>query len=277
MKHDYLPEAFETFGSTKERRKKIRKAVLALDNKVKMEKKCSIDNRCHSGFCPTCLRLLRKKFLRFVQREELAKREWYMVTVFVEGWTKPAGDFEPFGELKNNPIIKKFLKQLRKVGQPDMLLFGSIETVFKVRDNKPIGKPFHLHMLISGASKEQIRVSVRKTIPRPTIGVPLRIDHVQQTAKDLVRSSSYILKQTFWLRSESKKGFKKLESPKPQQLAELLSNLGTHQWGDRFFYIGIRFCYGKFSITPNVKSMFTKKTNNKSHKSHTPLPKTPKK
>lgn len=250
----YLPNSFETFLFTKYWRKLIKKAIKKippeLASEVTMPSKCLKGSRCKSGFCPTCIRNLRRRLLKFTIENRLYEREWHLVTVLVDGWTKNPGDFSQFGELKKHPIIKRFLLGLHRLRRSNLFLIGSIETVFKVKMNTPAGKPFHLHMLISGLTKKEIGNQIKRRIPLSEDRVPVRIDAVGNTKKDFIDTASYVVKQTFWRQSKSKdSGSGWLQKPKENEFAELMCNLGTHNCGDRFFFIGMKYHYGKFSLT----------------------------
>lgn len=250
---DFLPENFETKKHCKSIRKKIYNAALLSKKESAtgffLPETCRKNDQCQSGLCPLCMRRFRSGFLRFANDQNLHKREWLLVTIFVDGWTMAPGDFSPFGELKNNNIIRRLIQGIRRLGIPDTLIFGCIETVLKIKANIPIEKPFHLHLMVSGPQKPQLIKCIKKCIPLVRTGVPVRCDHVQSTKADFIKAASYIMKQSFWKRSESADGHKALQYPTQHQLAELGSNMGAHDVGKRFFYIGIKTSGRKFILT----------------------------
>lgn len=250
---DFLPKRFETKKFCKDRRDLIYgAALLPLEGNVPgftLPQVCRKNERCQSGLCPICMRRFRYGFLRFADNQNLHKREWFLVTIFVEGWTIAPGDFSQFGELKNNTIVRRLIQSIRRLGVPDTLLFGCIETVLKIKANVPVGKPFHLHLMVSGPQKPQLIKCIKKCIPLVSAGVPVRCDHVKNTKPDFIKAASYTMKQPFWKRSESADGHKALQHPTQYQLSELGSNMGAHAIGERFFYLGMKASGSKFILT----------------------------
>lgn len=275
-----LPKMFEPFKSTKIDRRKIKRVLRDLPLPIKKEidfpSRCHKGQRCLSGLCPTCMRNFRRKFLRFAHQERLASLRWSFVTVLIDGWTIKAGVYDNFGPLKDHAIIKQILQRFRRLQQPRLILFGSIETVYQKLDSDPIGKPFHLHMMISGASKKAIHkcLNVPESLST-TSAIPIHVKLVGSTYDDFVRAASYTIKQPFWeQRKSSKSKFKPRRFPTRLALGELLSNYGQHHIGGRTFYIGIRYQHSQFSFTDNVKSVITDKIAQKAKLIATPLPKT---
>ena len=199
----YLPEGFEKLGACRAYRRKVQ-ATLRLHGKKIQETrpklgKCRQDDPCHLGECALCNRRLRKLLGRFLAHEQLHQRHWLFVTIFVGGCTKPPRDYSPFGPLRDRAEIKAFVGRLRRLGHPDLLSFGSIETFYKTVANVPVGKPFHLHFMISGASKAEITEAARSSfkLDRSTAR-PLDIREVRPGRTSFVRSASYAFKQPFW-------------------------------------------------------------------------------
>lgn len=254
--HNYLLSQFESKKTCKKQRELVVEAVRKLGEKTKIfnsfSSVCDSDERCLSGLCPVCCRLVRKKLLRFVDQQEWHKREWLFITVFVDGWTMKAGDFSPFGSLRDHKSIKNLKQHIRRLNKPNTLLFGSIETVFKTIANEPYGKPFHLHLMISGVDKATITACIRKAINvDKQVAVPIKVQKVKSTSLDFHKTASYAFKLPFW-----KKSYLQLDSsssrkqfPKQSELSELISNLGMHTPSDRLIMMGMRFHGRRFKLT----------------------------
>jgi len=251
---DYLTAKFEKLSFVKSWRLLVKKAMSKIPSEyadtVTMPDECTKVARCKSGFCPICMRLLRKKLLKFTKVNNFQCREWHFVTIVVERWLKAPGNYTPFGKLKDQPAIKNLLLGIHRLKRPDVLLIGGIETVFNVMNNIPSGKPFHLHLMVSGLTREELGDLIRKHIPDTDLPRSIRFDPVGNSATDFSDAVSYVCKQPFWRRSKNdNSGSGWFQTPKSTDFAELMCNLGTHQWGDRFFFIGMKFHYGQFKLT----------------------------
>lgn len=160
-KNDYLPSGFEDFTKTRIERRKIRRTLRKLPHeiarRIDFSSRCHKGARCLSGLCPTCNRNYRRSFLRFARANDLASLRWNFVTVIINGWDVELGDYSTFGDLRDHPLIERILQRLRRLAKPALLVFGSIENVYKTVDGAAVGKTFHLHMMVSGLSKESIR------------------------------------------------------------------------------------------------------------------------
>jgi hypothetical protein len=211
---------------------------------------------CKSGLCPSCIRQLRVSLLDFLDDQKLYERRWHFVTIRVAGWTIAPGDHRPFGPLRDHHLVENLRTKLRRMAIPDLLVFGSIETVYNTVGNVPCGKPFHLHLMIAGLTKVQIEEAVRATIPLSDDPVPLDIVPVPATYPDFARAASYAFKQPVQKRSkrdgEDRRG--KLRWPQAAELRELLSNLGVHGWTERLILMGIRCDGGRFRLTANLSA-----------------------
>jgi hypothetical protein len=251
---DYLTEKFEKLSLVKSWRLFVKKAMSKIPSEyadtVTMPDECTKSARCKSGFCPICMRLLRKKLLKFTKVKKFQCREWHLVTIVVEQWLKAPGDYTPFGKLKDQPAIKNLLLGIHRLKRPDVLLIGGIETVFNVMNNIPSGKPFHLHLMVSGLTREELGDLIKKHIPDTDLPRSIRFDPVGNSATDFSYAVSYVCKQPFWRKSRNdNSGSGWPQRPKDNEFAELMCNLGSHQWGDRFFFIGMKFHYGQFKLT----------------------------
>ncbi len=217
---------------------------------------CTKAQRCESGYCPVCIRLLRKKLLSFAERERLHELPWVYVTLCFKGWGIKPGDSSAFGKLRDHHLIKGVIRNLSRQPGPPLIVIGGIETVFITLNNEPLVKPMHIHVLVSGRSKEQIRKAVGNRILR-TEGQPFP-DHyadVEPTFDDFVKALSYSFKQPFWKKSRlraSDVGTKQF--PKPNELRELAGNYGVHGWSGRLILCGVRFAGGRFEHTVNLSS-----------------------
>ncbi|KAB2699916.1 hypothetical protein [Brucella lupini] len=251
---DYLTEKFENLSFVKSWRLLVKRAMSKIPSEyadtVTMPDECTKAARCKSGFCPICMRLLRKKLLKFTKVKKFQCREWHFVTIVVEQWLKAPGDYTPFGKLKDQPAIKNLLLGIHRLKRPDVLLIGGIETVFNVMNNIPSGKPFHLHLMVSGLTREELSNLIKKHIPDTHLPRSVRFDRVGDKPSDFPDAVSYVCMQPFWRKSKNdNSGSGWFQTPKSTDFAELMCNLGTHQWGDRFFFIGMKFHYGQFKLT----------------------------
>jgi len=253
---DYLPPEFETPAKALEIRKKARRAIRLhrqqFEKAIKLGR-CATQQRCRSGLCPICVRDLRKRLLKFLAEQQLSDRRWYLVTIRVKGWTKKIGDYSSFGPLRDHPSIKALLGKLRRRADGNILIvFGSIETVYRVVENVPAGKPFHLHLMISGLKKRVIKEAVKATFDLDSkVAIPLFIDPVGNGENDFVKAASYAFKQPYWKASyrNADDRHSKRQLPKSNQLAELIGNEGAHPWNGRLIILGIRFDQGTFRMT----------------------------
>lgn len=280
----YLPARFESFEKTKSERRKIRNTLRALPHdivrRIDLPSRCHKDSRCLSGLCPTCNRNYRRSFLRFARDKKLANLRWHFVTVIVDGWDVEQGDYTAFRNLRDHPIIERILQRFRRAARPGLLVFGSIENVYKTVDSLPAGKAFHLHMMVSGLSKTAIRecLSIPEVLSAPSDRpVLIRLVRRKPTAEttDFVRSASYAIKQPFFEQrtfSNSSRKFRRF--PTKLALGELLSNYGSHPVGSRAFFIGFRCDQGHFSLTANVKSVIARKLARKASRPSKPQPET---
>jgi hypothetical protein len=254
----WLPAKFETLETAKTMRRRVVKAIARLPQPPATQIEltdCTKAARCGSGLCPICVRILRRKFLHFVHRKAFAQHHWYFVTVRVDGWTKGPGDLAPFGPYHDGPEVKALLDRLRRNGDGDAMIFGSIEVVFRTVANVPMGKPFHLHLMISGLSPVAIYEVINKSfVLDPDVARPLDIRPVRRSPSDFVRSASYVFAQPFWKESyPNQASGKGVHQPlKPDELAELIANLGAHPVGQRLILMGIRRDKSKFRLTQKL-------------------------
>ncbi len=269
LKKDYFPSGFEDFTKTKIERRKIRRTLRKLPReiarRIDFSSRCHKGARCLSGLCPTCNRNYRRSFLRFARDKELSSLRWNFVTVIVDGWDVELGDYTTFSDLRDHPLIERILQRFRRLARPGLLVFGSIENVYKTLDSVPTGKAFHLHMMVSGLSKKTIRqcLSIPEVLSAPS-DRPVLIRSVRRTATDFVEAASYAIKQPFFEErrySTSSRKFRRF--PTKLALGELLSNYGSHPVGARAFFIGFRCDQGHFSLTTNVKSVIARKLDRK--------------
>lgn len=277
-KNDYLPSGFEDFTKTKIERRKIRRTLRKLPReiarRIDFSSRCHKGARCLSGLCPTCNRNYRRSFLRFARENDLASLRWNFVTVIVDGWDVELGDYSTFSDLRDHPLIERILQRFRRLARPGLLVFGSIENVYKTVDGAAVGKTFHLHMMVSGLSRETIRqcISIPEVLSAPS-DRPVLIRSVRREARDFVKSASYAIKQPFFEQrtfSNSSRKFRRF--PTKLALGELLSNYGSHPVGSRVFLIGFRCDQGHFSLTTNVKSVIARKLARKAGRSSKPQP-----
>lgn len=279
-KNEYLPGGFEDFAQTKSERRKIRRTLRELPReiarRINFSSRCHKGARCLSGLCPTCNRNYRRSFLRFARDNELASLRWNFVTIIVDGWDVELGDYTTFSDLRDHPLIERMLQRLRRLARPGLLVFGSIENVYKTVDGVPVGKVFHLHMMVSGLSRKTIRecLSIPEVLSAPS-DRPVLIRSVRRETRDFVKSASYAIKQPFFEERRSSTSSRKFRRfPTKLALGELLSNYGSHPVGARAFFIGFRCDQGHFSLTTNVKSVIARKLARRAGRSNKTHPKT---
>ncbi|ESZ50921.1 DUF927 domain-containing protein [Mesorhizobium sp. RSR565B] len=253
-----LPPNFETINACAEYRREALAAAPITD--PYLAEKCSPKKRCNSGLCPLCIRALRVRLVEFLDQERLDKHQWFFVTAYMRGWTKKPGDVRAFGQLGSHPAIKAFIQRLHRVTVPEpLMLFGAIETVWRANDNKPTGKPFHLHFMISGRSEDQIKKAARGFDRDTLVQTPVRVDPVKAGWEDFRDAATYTVKQPFWKYSYYGLGpRKKRQFPNRQELGELICNLGPHGTAGRLVFAGMQYKHGRFELTSNVKSMSAK-------------------
>lgn len=217
---------------------------------------CRNAQPCRSGLCPKCIRQLRVQLLNFLEDEQLHHRDWYLVTIRVEGWKVAPGDCTQFEALRDHRLIENLLTRFRRMRLPGLLIFGSIETVHITVANVPVEKPFHLHLMISGATAEQIQAAIRATIPLdPTDVRPLLIDPVQPTRKDFFRAASYAFKHPLQKKSKrSAEDHGRRQSLRAAERRELMQNLGVHGWTGRLVLLGLRCDVGVFRVTASLSA-----------------------
>jgi len=250
----YIPPKFETLDKAKKLRALACDAIQEIPadyaDSVTMPEKCVKGQRCQSGFCPVCVRLLRRKLLKFIAHSDFHLRQWQFVTIVINRWTKAPEDYTPFGKLKDHPVIKNLLLAIHRLKLPDVRLMGSIETVFNVMNSDPVGKPFHLHLMVSGVPEKELRDLIKRHVPDTHLLRSIRFERVGSEDTDIPDTASYVCKQPFWRKSKNgNSGSGWYQTPKATDFAELMCNFGTHDWVGRFFFIGMKFHYGKFKLT----------------------------
>ncbi|RWB91144.1 MAG: DUF927 domain-containing protein [Mesorhizobium sp.] len=257
QRQQILSPNFESIETCREYRRKALAAVPAA--KQFLAEKCSKEHRCNSGLCPLCIRALRKRLVEFLHQQNLHDRKWFFVTAYIRGWTRKPGDVRPFPKLGSHPQIKAFVRRLRYLKVPNLMLIGAIETVWRTNDNKATGKPFHLHFMVSGPSEAQVKQAASGFDRDDNVRTPLKVIPVEPGWEDFRDTATYTIKQPFWKYSYHGLGPKKQRQlPNRQELTELISNLGAHDVRGRFVFVGMQYKHGRFALTPNMKSMSAK-------------------
>ncbi len=251
-----LGSRFESLAQCKLHRVKVVKALACDDCGLQLRDTCTNAHRCKSGLCPICVRLLRKELRLFAGKVDLSQRDWFFVTIRFEVWDMAPGHQSAFGRLRDHSTIKGVIRNMMRQPGPVLLVVGSIETVYITIDNRPVAKPFHVHLLISGRTEDQIKGAVGNRITRTEDQpFPLDIKKVGPTQDDFLRVLGYAFKQPFWKKSKrhaSDKG--RAQFPKAGELRELASNYGVHGWSGRLILCGIRFSGRKFAFTDDLSS-----------------------
>ncbi|MER9444913.1 hypothetical protein NKI79_26750 [Mesorhizobium sp. M0340] len=194
--------------------------------------------------------------LDFLVAEGLHRLSWHFVTVRVAGWTVAPGNSAQFGPLRNQPCISNLMTKFRRMKIDDLLIFGSIETVYTTVANAPAGKPFHIHLMILGASEAEITEAVNASISLDlTVPIPLLVDPVPPTAEDFFRVASYAFKQPLAKKSKaSVDDDGRRQSLKPAERRELIQNYGIHDWRERLILLGIRCENGPFRLLAQLST-----------------------
>lgn len=235
----WLPN-FETKHYCKMLRRKVVNAGRKLGFECEEISACAPNRRCHSGLCPDCVRLARRYLLNFASHRRLFRLKWHIVTIRVEGWTKRAGDMSAFGPLGQRADVGEFLDRLRRKRPKGLLVIGGIETVYTTVANLPVGKPFHLHLLVSGPSHAQIKAAaVRSFKLDKAIKNNPDIKLVKEGPGNFFRAFTYAFKQPLVKKSKrhhDEPGVR--QSPKSNELRELMANYGEHMVEDRLILEG---------------------------------------
>jgi len=170
------------------------------------------------------------------------------VTIRPPGWVIAPGDMQPFGRLRDHPSILCLIARLRRLNLPDLVVFGSIETVLVTTANIPTGKPFHIHIMMSGITEEEVRRAVAATM-----GVEPHVVEVEPSEADFFRVASYAVKQTLLKKSKRHPDDPgRHQSLKPSERRELISNFGRHGWTGRLILLGMRFDGSQFRLSPSL-------------------------
>ncbi|MDX8540115.1 hypothetical protein RFM23_21070 [Mesorhizobium abyssinicae] len=258
----HLPD-FDPFSTTRLEQRRTSNAVRRLSrdhpamgyDHLPM-RNCSEVSPCRGGLCPRCVRQLRINLLDFLAANGLHRRSWHFVTVRVAGWTKAPGDCKPFGRLRNQRPVLALMAKFRRMGINNLLIFGSIETVYTTVSNVPAGKPFHLHLMISGASEEEISEAVNTSlrldmkVPRP-----YEIQSVLMTEEDFFRAASYAFKQPLAKKSKaSPDDYGVRQFLNPAERRELIRNYGVHGWRGRLILFGMRCENGPFRLIADLSA-----------------------
>ncbi|RLQ89272.1 DUF927 domain-containing protein [Notoacmeibacter ruber] len=248
-----LPE-FESAAMAAKMRRAVVNALKKLElSHAKMDH-CRPNNRCESGLCPSCVRRRRLALGEFFDSRQLIFIDWKFATIRVANWMKEPGDHTRFGPLAQHPDITKFVAELRKLRRRGLLVIGSIEAVYVTVGNKPEGKNFHIHVLISGLSLEQIREAAGAAFTLDNrVKNPVLVQPVDRQPRDLIKALTYVYKQPFWKKSKTDHGdVGRKQFPKPKELRELIRNYGEHRLDERLILEGVRWEGTKFSIVEQL-------------------------
>lgn len=247
---------FETLGwaNTEKLRTANSFRYLGLDDSA--IRGCNPRSRCRRGLCAACIRRLRFDLLNFLEAGSFDRKIWHFVTIRVEGWKMAPGDVRGFRGLRDHRLIENLITRFRRMGIPGLLIFGSIETVYVTIANVPVGKPFHLHLMISGADAVQIRSAVEATIPLDSGDPrPLDIRQVVSTARDFFKAASYAFKQPLMKKSKASPDHSgRRQSLNASERRELIQNYGVHGWTGRLILVGIRCDRGRFRLIANLSA-----------------------
>jgi hypothetical protein len=166
-------------------------------------------------------------------------------------------DIKEINNLTTRLRRANMLEKAKNPSCPPLLFIGSLETVYRTVNNVPDGKPFHLHLIISGVSAERVKKIAEALFGKQRkVGqhFPIHLDEVEHTPEGFVRVLTYCAAQPFvkeaYINSESKTG--RMQMPKSNEIAELASNFGPLTMSGRLILVGLRVAGGKPSLTHNV-------------------------
>ena len=270
-----LPEGFEDLKTAQRLRKNlgygIAKCVEVVGPEELKPRECKKGHRCRSGLCPVCVRLFRKALVRLASINRWHERGWCFLTISIKSWVMQSADFRRFTEftnagpkgLKDIKEVNNLIMRLRRANAermasdpstPALLVIGSLETVFRTVDNKPDGKPFHLHLIISGVGSskvEEIADALFGKERKVGLHFPFDLKKVEPTPEDLVSVLTYCVAQPFvkesYINRQSMTG--RMQMPKSAEIAELASNLGPLTMSERLILVGLRVANGKLQHT----------------------------
>ena len=279
----YLPKGFEKLLKVKMYRDAAIKCIQSHGENPEdygLTKKCRKSNRCGSGLCPICVRLIRKKFMHFADKNGFFERDWFFITIRFDIWRMADGDLQSFAEfagvktLTDIPQIKNLLQRFRRehatsAATDDLIVIGSVETIIRTVKNKPDGKPFHFHLMVTGLTKAQVDKCCRKTKQLPEAiasDYPRPVDiKTVSGIEDAIKALSYAIKQPFWKYSYYGEGKHDREKqfPNKDELYQLIRNYGPHRCTDRWFKLGFEYRGDKFLLS-KMKSKFDLKNSKQS-------------
>lgn len=268
------PKGFEEGWFARDLRRRVEKALEKYPFAQGIERivmpACSPAKRCNSGLCPRCIRQFRLRIVSFARAQRLHHQQWKFVTIRPDDYTVAPGDNHPFGKLKDRPEILRLIQILRRayIAQskkltplPPFFSIGSIETVYNLVGNRPTGKPFHLHFLVSATLSDDVIEKAAERCFRIAGAAKWQspdavfIDLVKPGWENFARVLTYCVKQPFRRKSrrDAADRFGMQQKLKSNELAELANNLGPHGCTGRVILAGLRYEGGKFRML-GVKS-----------------------
>lgn len=250
---EHLP-SFETLKEVKKHQSNAKKALKALGLPCKDINNCRLNRRCYNGFCPVCTRLIRKKILS--ASTEISQLKYHFVTINPKGWLIPANDNRQFDSIIDNKQIKAFIEELKKDYPENLIVIGGIEVLYKTIGNVPQGKRFHMHCIISGPTKNEIKKAASRNFKLDDrMKNPLLIKEVKATEEDFFKTISYAFKQPLLAKSFKHKDSKGVyQTLQTTALEELIQNYGPHSVFDRLILEGVKWDGSKFIITAKIKN-----------------------
>jgi hypothetical protein len=273
-----LPAEFEQLDYVKKLRaslvRKVRREMSATDAVPMDLINCTKRLRCNSGLCPICVRLMRRKLIKFCHDQSLGDLPWVALTVRAPQWVISAGDYgsllpeRPIGPLAilGAPEIKNTIATLRRrhhasnaADHSPFVCVGSVESSIKTVANLSQPKAFHVHLMVSGLTEEAVNDVAEQYFRKyrtPTLANPYYTEAVGPGWENFTAAMTYAYKQPY-----IKKSFINIRSikaepqkPKPSELLEMASNLGFHRCTDRLLLVGLKYENEMFKLTPNVIS-----------------------
>ena len=260
----FVDENFEAPSQALQYRKKARAAARKLpdfgQSIIRFGPCSSTKGRCQRATCPTCTRRMRKDLVAFADRELLHQRDWFFVTAFFAGWTFPDGDATTMPPFRSSRVVQNLRQRLRRHASGELLVIGAVDAVFIHRANVAKGTCFHVHLLVTGASKSEIRKAFATLPLDREFHVPLQIKRVAKSASALktrqnfLESLTYCVKQPYWAAHypDAKNASKQRSFPKPRELAQIVGHFGKRSISDRLILGAVRYEHGRFAMVKSA-------------------------
>lgn len=156
---------------------------------------CRNGRRCHSGACPVCVRMVRRRWTGQVAKLiSQHPAEWNSVTLVSESDAKPLGSLHKFDPRKSKDRLRKQLD--RYLHQPLLIVGGIDFAVESFRRSLPTWVP-HFYLLYPGS--QDLIYSALCGYFKPSFEIPRPIvtHRIKKMKEDIFEVSSYSYKHEF--------------------------------------------------------------------------------